>query len=233
MELLVVIGIITVLIALLLPALNGARKEANRIKCQSNLRQILLATTMYESENKNFIPFAGWASGNSTDSSAYAYGWLFQFPTATYPPKPSDVETGVIWTYLRDRTIFHCPLWNPDNAAGTEIITSYLMNGAECGYGYYGHSPRMFPGFAVTAFSNTSEKILYWEAEETSASSGAVWNDSSSYPTEEVLSGRHYAGANVAMLDGHVEWMSQADFQTQQNASPGMLWCNPNSSNGH
>jgi prepilin-type N-terminal cleavage/methylation domain-containing protein/prepilin-type processing-associated H-X9-DG protein len=81
-ELLVVIGIIAVLVAILLPALNAARQQAQQIACSSNLRQIGAAAIMFANEHHQRMPLAG------TVQSAGANGGLgFATPRGVGDPR--------------------------------------------------------------------------------------------------------------------------------------------------
>ena len=260
-ELLVVIGIIAVLVAVLLPVLGKAKEQAARTKCQSNMRQLMLAVDMYVSENKGQLPYSNWVNdgGGPNDNISYNLGWMFAtvarrtgYPAGSdlngsWPASPPQdgVMTGVLWPYVKTLGIYHCPIDNRDMWVGTEFLSSYLMNGAQCGYGRVGsESPPRLPGYKITMFRRPSDCVLFWEALEQSyeghSNPGVVWNDGASYPREEVLADRHYKGANLAFLDSHIEWWDKSTWDAEVNATylngaagPTRLWCSPASADGH
>jgi hypothetical protein len=62
----VVIGVISCLISVLMPALSEARGSARRVTCQNHLRQIALAMTLHTDQHRRF-PAAGHFSARGKD----------------------------------------------------------------------------------------------------------------------------------------------------------------------
>jgi prepilin-type N-terminal cleavage/methylation domain-containing protein/prepilin-type processing-associated H-X9-DG protein len=125
-ELLVVIGIIALLVGILLPTLNRARRAARTTQCLSTLRQLGLGFMMYTQQHKRSIPYY------STDDETGL--WLGQL-RAVYsrvdasricPEAWGPVET--TQSTNRTGTAFNC--WGPSNLNFINKQTgSYGING--------------------------------------------------------------------------------------------------------
>lgn len=240
-ELLIVIGIISVLVAVLLPTVQHVRSKASRAACSSNLRQIMQASLAYATENDNHLPYANWED-NVNATAFYPRGWLFASPRkGTWPnglggrwsinkPPAAGAETGVLWPYLHNLNVYHCPGENNGDRSGVQLLSSYRMNGAECGYGRIGNGSSInSPGLTLTQIKRVaSDTVLYWETYE----SGASANDGSLDPSNEVNPPWHEWGSNMAFLDGHVEFWDSNTYWKFANQLPGPLWWDPLTPNG-
>ncbi|MBK8913263.1 MAG: prepilin-type N-terminal cleavage/methylation domain-containing protein [Phycisphaerales bacterium] len=81
-ELLVVVAIIAILISILLPGLNSARKQARKVSCGANLKSIGQANYMYATENNEWtsgVPFGSGLGAMVTNESQ----WYTDKPDAT------------------------------------------------------------------------------------------------------------------------------------------------------
>jgi len=107
-ELLVVIGIIAVLIAILLPALNAARRQSRLIACASNMRQIAEAAIMYCGDNHGYLPprfDAGYSPiGTLGNEQPYYLGTLNDTTTGTVAiSNGSNIGELIVLGYLGTR----------------------------------------------------------------------------------------------------------------------------------
>jgi prepilin-type N-terminal cleavage/methylation domain-containing protein len=110
LELLVVIAIIAILAALLLPALSHAKQRAQGVLCLNAGKQILIAMTLYGSDNNDFFP------PNPDDANKLpGYNWCGGDAAIGGPDEfNSDVlkdpSRCLLTSYLAGNTsLFHCP----------------------------------------------------------------------------------------------------------------------------
>ena len=125
-ELLVVISVISVLLAIIMPALSTAKSGTRALVCKSNLHQVLIANISYATDSDGFyVPAA-----SDMYDNAGLHRWHGSRDSLD---KPFDPTRGPLVEYLGDGRIKECPSKN-DYLKGKDWDTNFEQG---CGgYGY-------------------------------------------------------------------------------------------------
>lgn len=104
-ELLVVIGIIALLVSILMPALSGAQRKAQSVRCQANLKQIGTLLLIYANENQGWMVPLGVNGRHLGAGVPREQRWptLVFKPPVWNPPVmlcPSDVQPAEEHSYI-------------------------------------------------------------------------------------------------------------------------------------
>jgi len=196
-ELLVTIAIISVLCALLLPALASSKENGKRARCVSNLRQLTLAAEMYwdENEQRSFRYLAG----NTNGGAIYWFGWI---KPGAEGEREFDASYGAIYPYLQGRGVEICPSLN---YGGT--IYKLKATGAAYGYGYN----RVLSGAPMQLVRRPTETALFADSAQVNdfqlpASPEHPMLEEFYYIDDlaQTVHFRHRQQANTGFCDGHI-----------------------------
>ena len=231
-ELLVVISVIALLIAVLMPALAAARSGGKALVCKSNLRQLLIASIGYATENDgSYVP----AASDMWDNAGL-HRWHGRRDALD---EPFDPLRGPLAAYLADGQVKECPAkldfakgrdWNTNfeqGCGGYGYNMTYIgsrlwqsgVNGADSSRGAYAATTRMMeiaaPGetlmFADTAMSNDGKSLIEYSFAEPPFTIYKGQPLSSFYMSPSIHF-RHRDRANIGWADGHIAPRKMAKF---------------------
>ena len=215
-ELLLTIAIVGVLVSLLLPAVASAKSGAQRVACMNNQKQLLLAMSMYATDNDDSAPHPNW------DFNPRYAGWLCRPP---FDKPATNIQTGLLWKYSPNAQIYMCPQDRTNTAsflARRQKYTSYIMNGAACFF-----ETQAFPR-TVKVSSVRPDAIVLWQADERNFRD---YNDGASKPDEGVTR-MHSDGSTAGLISGSVQHIKVREFNQEILKRPGRLWWNPKRKDG-
>lgn len=206
-ELLVVIAIISILAALLMPAVKNAHEKAKTVSCMSNLRQLYLGGVFAYAQDHDeeltcghrrmFVPEVG---AVTQVAPGYVFKDYFDIPHKH-----------------QGRSIYICP-----SEPNPREIVALIPEWAQFTYGFNqrgakGSWPKIVPRFAMSDLEFPSQSSLVMDT----SNIHSYLYGSGIYPVDWWAiwswAPRHSEGMNVMFVDGHVERIGVYDVPKTGN----------------
>ncbi len=207
-ELLVVIAIIAILAAILFPVFSRAREQARKASCQSNLKQLGLASLMYSQDyDERILPYS------------------VSLPPTVYWPTLLD-------PYVKSRMSWFCPSYPRSVSSPSASASTYGVN-----YDVMGFPIAKFTRTSEVLFMSDTEGAYVGSPSKNAGCNGftegflrvydpvgqataATQNACTAYLTQTAgTDARHLGGTNVLYMDGHVKWQHHDVLIKQETAT--------------
>jgi prepilin-type processing-associated H-X9-DG protein/prepilin-type N-terminal cleavage/methylation domain-containing protein len=220
-ELLVVIGIIAVLIAILLPALAGAREQSRAVACLSNLRQLATAAHAYCNNHNGSYPPATAYESRPPLSIGLAWDFTTIYDAMT---NKTTIEPGLLWRGGAILAVQQCPGYEGRSNTLADPYTGYNYNTSYIGHGY-GES--IEAPIKASQVRRPSEVALFGDGQYFGGANKfmrAPFPNPGDAAFRDRASGtqgfRHRKGANVAFCDGHAATLFDRYTKTTPDQQP-------------
>jgi len=208
-ELLVVIGIIALLISILLPSLQKARRSATSIACQSNMKQVYIAFVMYAERNRGALIPNGvknwsnppWATTNTWDSYVVEGKYLGENGSKMMgcPGNDRDNEYSSASVYgspMRDPGYWDTAPYYP------RMKTKYRWE--EIGRSAFSTDPARF-AILIDSVRN------FPDGPGQDLAGKSFFKGDGEHPSQSIAC-RHSKRANVLFVDGHLEALLKSEL---------------------
>jgi len=205
-ELLVVLAIISMLAALLLPTLSGARERARRTTCMNNLKQLGAAFEMY------------------------AEDWYEKFPANQYGLFDADgkeTTLSIYPNYINTAKTFWCPsalnrgLPQPDGNITEDGNLLPLNDGnPKSGYKWADYRNEWYASYSFVFGLSTGNKST---KPVPVISDRGIYNTKINTTDFNPLTGNHPWGINVLYIDGSVNWVNLQEIDFSKDNTHGVF----------
>lgn len=202
-ELLVVIGIVSLLVLIAVPQLQNQLKLASRTKCAQRLRQIHMGCTAYAGDNNGLYPVV---------NNGYWGPNYF----------PANIYNDTLKPYIGDRNqVMFCPgdlykLRNPQ-VTSPDYATSYIT------YQYFNYNGN-FSGTLggakkpnLTRTTTAPTDLPLWGCMTSLAGKTA-------YAHHEPGVARPFTGMNIVCVDGSARWVNGSDLEAYAYSASIFYW---------